>query len=133
MSAYHGQWTRAKNCSSGKVSPMGRPSEVRWALTVLTTSVSQVLCETQHKNFLRWSSQMKTDPTKRDSTKYCEFHRDHGHRKDDCIQLRKEIEYLIRRDIFVASWPQRVGARHCPHHLVSQLQLNTSNPWEKSG
>ena len=33
---------------------------------------------------------------KRDSTKYCEFHRDHGHRTDDCIQLRKKIEYLIR-------------------------------------
>ena len=40
---------------------------------------------------------MKTDPAKRDSTKYCEFHRDHRHRTDDCIQLRKEIEYLIRR------------------------------------
>ena len=40
---------------------------------------------------------MRTDPTKRDNTRYCEFHRDHGHRADDCIQLRKEIEYLIRR------------------------------------
>ena len=40
---------------------------------------------------------MKTDLAKRDLTKYCEFHRDHGHRIDDCIQLRKEIEYLIRR------------------------------------
>ena len=40
---------------------------------------------------------MKTDPTNRDLTKYCEFHRDHGHRIDDCFQLRKEIEYLIRR------------------------------------
>ena len=43
---------------------------------------------------------------KRDSTKYCEFHSDHGHRTDDCIQLRKEIEYLIRRGhlrLFVAS------------------------------
>ena len=40
---------------------------------------------------------MRSDPTKRDNTKYCEFHRDHGHRTDDCIQLRKEIEYLIRR------------------------------------
>ena len=49
---------------------------------------------------------MKTDPAKRDSTKYCEFHRDHGHRIDDCIQLGKEIEYLIRHghlSRFVAS------------------------------
>ena len=43
---------------------------------------------------------MKTDPAKRDLTKYCEFHRDHGHRTDDCIQLRKEIEYLILRGHF---------------------------------
>ena len=39
---------------------------------------------------------MKKDPAKRDSTKYREFHRDHGHRTDDCIKLRKEIEYMIR-------------------------------------
>ena len=49
---------------------------------------------------------MRSDPTKRDNTKYCEFHRDHGHWTDDYIQLRKEIEYLIRRGYlrrFVAS------------------------------
>ena len=40
---------------------------------------------------------MRTDPTKRNNTRYCEFHRDHGHRTDHCIHLRKEIEYLIRR------------------------------------
>ena len=65
--------------------------------TPLTATVSQVLREVQHEKFLRWPSQMRTDPTKRDNTRYCEFHRDHGHRTDDCIQLRKEIEYLIRR------------------------------------
>ena len=40
---------------------------------------------------------MKSDPAKRDDTKYCEFHKGHGHRTNDCIQLKKEIEYLIRR------------------------------------
>ena len=63
--------------------------------TPLTTSVSQVLREVQHERFLRWPSQMKSDPARRDDTKYCEFHKDHGHRTDDCIQLKKEIEYLI--------------------------------------
>ena len=65
--------------------------------TPLTASVSHVLHEVQHEKFMRWPSQVKSDPTKRDNTKYCEFHRDHGHRTDDCIQPRKEIEYLIRR------------------------------------
>ena len=53
--------------------------------TPLTATVSQVLREVQHEKFLRWPSQMRTDPTKRDNTKYCELHRDHGHRTDDCI------------------------------------------------
>ena len=40
---------------------------------------------------------MKSDPSTRYNTKYCEFHRDYGHRTDNCIQLKREIEFLIRR------------------------------------
>ena len=65
--------------------------------TPLTSIVSQVLREVQNEQFLRWPSQMKSDPATRDNTRYCEFHTDYGHRTDDYIQLRKEIEYLIRR------------------------------------
>ena len=65
--------------------------------TPLTACVSQVLREVRNEQFLRWLTQMKSDPTARDNTKYCEFHRDYGHRTDDCIQLKREIEYLIRR------------------------------------
>ena len=72
----------------------------------LTASVSQVLCEVQHEKFMRWPSQIKSNPVKRDNTKYCEFHKDHGHQTKDCIQLRKKIEYMIRRGhllLYVAS------------------------------
>ena len=65
--------------------------------TPLTTSVSQVLREVRNEQFLRWPTQMQSDPTTRDNTRYCEFHRDYGHRTDDCIQLKKEIEFLIKR------------------------------------
>ena len=75
--------------------PRQRYSPLRF--TPLTASVSQVLHEVQHEQFLRWPSQMRSNPTKRDNIRYCEFHRDHRHRTDDCIQIRKEIEYLIRR------------------------------------
>ena len=46
--------------------------------------------------YSRCPTQMKSDPTVRDNAKYCEFHRNYGHRTDDCIQLNREIEYLIR-------------------------------------
>ena len=67
------------------------------SFTPLTSSVSQVLHEVRNEQFLRWPTQMKSDPTIRDNTKYCEFHRDYGHRTDNCIQLKREIEYLIQR------------------------------------
>ena len=69
----------------GPPQPELQPRYPPWQFTPLTASVSQVLRETQHEKFLRWPSQMKTDPAKRDLTMYCEFHRDHRHRTDDCI------------------------------------------------
>ena len=65
--------------------------------TPLTASVSQVLHEVRNEEFLRWPTQMKSDPATRDNTKYYEFHKDYGHRTDNCIQLKREIEYLIQR------------------------------------
>ena len=65
--------------------------------TPLTASMSQVLHEVRNEQFLRWPTQMKSDPVTRDNTKYCEFHKDYGHRTNNCIQLKREIEYLIQR------------------------------------
>ena len=65
--------------------------------TPLTASVLQVLREVRNEQFLRWPTQMKSNPATRDNTRYCEFHWDYEHRTDDCIQLKKEIKYLIRR------------------------------------
>ena len=59
--------------------------------TPLTASVSQVLYEVRNEQFLRWPTQIKSDPATRDNTKYCEFHRDYGNRTDKCIQLKREI------------------------------------------
>ena len=69
----------------------------RYSPRRFSASVSQVLRKVRNEQFLRWPTQMKSDPTTRDNTRYCEFHRDYGHRTDDCIQLKREIEYLIRR------------------------------------
>ena len=68
---------------------------------------------------------MRSDPTKRDNTRYCEFHSDYGHRTDDRIQLRKEIEYLIRRVYlrrFVASEGQSQAQPPPPQQTTAQHQ-----------
>ena len=68
---------------------------------------------------------MRTDLTKRDSTKYCEFHRDHEHRTDDCIQLRREIEYMGHLRCFVASEGRDQAAPPSPRQpaLAQHQQL----------
>ena len=81
----------------GPPQSQGRQRYSPQCFTPLTASVSQVLQEVRNEQFLRWPIQMKSDPATRDTTKYCEFHRDYGHRTDNCIQLRREIEYLIQR------------------------------------
>ncbi|GJR92998.1 hypothetical protein Tco_0265172 [Tanacetum coccineum] len=40
---------------------------------------------------------MFTLANKRDQTKYCEIHEDHGHETNDCIDLWKEIEACVRK------------------------------------
>ncbi|GJV51869.1 reverse transcriptase domain-containing protein, partial [Tanacetum coccineum] len=39
---------------------------------------------------------MVTPVDKRDPNKYCEFHSDTGHSTDDCMQLRKQIDEMIK-------------------------------------
>ena len=63
----------------GPPQPELRQQYLHQQFTPLTAAISQVLREVQHEKFLRWPSQMRTDPTKRDNTRHCEFHRDHGH------------------------------------------------------
>ncbi|GJR33829.1 reverse transcriptase domain-containing protein [Tanacetum coccineum] len=39
---------------------------------------------------------MVTPAEKRDPNKYCEFHADTGHSTDECVQLRKQIDEIIK-------------------------------------
>ena len=100
--------------------------------TPLTASVSQVLREVRNEQFLRWPTQMKSDPTTRDNTKYCEFHRDYKHRTDNCIQLKREIEYLIqqgylRRFISPESQAQNQAQNQTPTQQPPPRQTTTQH------
>nr|GEY74556.1 hypothetical protein [Tanacetum cinerariifolium] len=41
---------------------------------------------------------MVTPVEKRNNSKFCEFYNDKGHSTDECVQLRKQIEELLRAD-----------------------------------
>ena len=72
---------------------------------------------------------MKSDPATRDNTKYCEFHRDYGHHTDNCIQLRREIEYLIQRGYlrrFIS--PRNQAQNQAQSQAQNQNQASTQQP-----
>ena len=97
--------------------------------TPLTASVSQVLHEVRNEQFLRWPTQMKSDPATRDNTKYCEFHRDYRNRTDNCIQLKREIEYLIQRGClrrFIS--PGNQAQNQAQSQAQNQNQASTQQP-----
>ena len=55
---------------------------------------TQILTEVKHQ--LPRPEGLRSPPNKRDRNKYCLYHHDHGHDTEGCIQLRDEIEELVR-------------------------------------
>ena len=49
---------------------------------------------------LKWPERMKGDLSKRNKSKHCCFHHDHGHDTDECYDLKQQIEVLIKQGKF---------------------------------
>ncbi|XP_077246024.1 uncharacterized protein LOC143885861 [Tasmannia lanceolata] len=65
--------------------------------TPLNTSGRHILAAIKGEEFVRWPTRMISKGNKRDKSKYCQFHRDHGHDTDECWHLKEEIELMINR------------------------------------
>ncbi|GJR10203.1 reverse transcriptase domain-containing protein [Tanacetum coccineum] len=87
---------RDKHVSRSANRHMESPRFPREAFTALIKSPSKILATSEGKSMLRPLPRMFTPASKRDRTRYCEFHEDHGHETNDCIDLRKEIEACVR-------------------------------------
>ncbi|XP_010445555.1 PREDICTED: uncharacterized protein LOC104728238 [Camelina sativa] len=46
---------------------------------------------------VRWPSKMKALENMCDTSKWCEFHNDQGHKTEDCISLRMEVNELLKK------------------------------------
>ena len=65
--------------------------------TPLTAPLGEVYA--QIKTDLPEPRKMKTPDRRRDNSKFCRYHKDHGHETDDCWKLKEEIEKLIQRGL----------------------------------
>ncbi|XP_050207935.1 uncharacterized protein LOC126657310 [Mercurialis annua] len=63
-----------------------------------TTRTNVLFWVKDSREKVRWPRKMNAaSASKRDNSKYCEFHRDNGHTTDECWHLKEEIEKLIER------------------------------------
>ncbi|GAA0149221.1 hypothetical protein LIER_36888 [Lithospermum erythrorhizon] len=66
-------------------------------LIPLRVSIAEVYFQIKGKNLLPKSVRMRSAVGRRDKTRYCEYHREHGHDTNECRILNAEIEKLIKR------------------------------------
>ena len=76
-----------------KTEPLRFQPEV---FTPLNASFTKVFMVIKGDSAFRWPPKMRTDPFKRDHSRFCEYHGDHGHSTEDCMVLRREIEVFVR-------------------------------------
>ncbi|KAK0576105.1 hypothetical protein LWI29_011966 [Acer saccharum] len=63
--------------------------------TPLTGDQEEILSVVEDKGLAKYPRQQSAN-ARRDTTKYCRFHKDHGHDTSKCFQLHDHIESLIR-------------------------------------
>ena len=63
----------------------------------MNAPLNQVLMQIKDDLSLIWLEKIKGDPSKWNKSKYCRFHRDHGHNTDEYYDLKQQIEVLIKQ------------------------------------
>ncbi|RVW72070.1 hypothetical protein CK203_054794 [Vitis vinifera] len=87
-------------------------------LTPLTVSYEKLLPIIQDLFDFKWPGPIRTDPTKRDHSKKCAYHKEHGHTTERCRSLHYLVERLIK-------------AGHLKQYLCSEARVRDT-PWSRN-
>ncbi|XP_010268094.1 PREDICTED: uncharacterized protein LOC104605153 [Nelumbo nucifera] len=65
--------------------------------TALNAKRGEILMQIKMAEYVRWPPLMRGDPANKNPNMYCHFRRDIGHDTKNCLNLKDEVEKLIRR------------------------------------
>ena len=89
-------------------------------LTPLTVSYEKLIFMIQDLSDFRWPRPIRTDPAKRDHSKMCAYHKEHGHTTERC----KSLHYLVER---------LIKAGHLKQYLRSEARVRDTSQSRDSG
>ena len=124
-----GQASRSGTKRSAKLPDQLGPSDRRQEgpsrperppLTPLSISYEKLLPMIQDMSDFRWPRPLGTDPSRRDHSKKCIFHKEHGHTTETC----RCLHYLVKR---------LIKARHLKQYLRSNARGRDASRNHNSG
>ncbi|GMN70161.1 hypothetical protein TIFTF001_039206 [Ficus carica] len=99
----------------------------------LGISPSELIAHLKRQDFVTWPKKLPENPA-RDTSKYCEFHKDHGHNTVDCRALRAEVAELLKkghlREFLTEKGRETYGlsGEHKERRVVQQIEETPSPP-----
>ena len=86
---------------------------------VFREPVHQVLEKIKNKSFFKWPNKMAGNPTRRNSSLYCQYHQDQGHNTKECRNLWDHLEQLV----------QEGKLKELLHHSSGWTKQTGLDPW----
>ncbi|RVW30694.1 hypothetical protein CK203_097308 [Vitis vinifera] len=97
-------------------------------VTPLSVSYEKLLPMIQGLSDFRWPRPLETDPSIRDRSKKCAFHKDHGHTTETCRSLQYLVERLIKAGHLKQYLRSDTGGRDVSQHHNSEAPRAQSPP-----
>ncbi|XXG67552.1 hypothetical protein AAC387_Pa06g0874 [Persea americana] len=64
--------------------------------TVFKESIYKLLSKIKTQPFFKWPQPMRGDSSSRDQSKFCAYHKQNGHRTEDCKTFKAHLENLVK-------------------------------------
>ena len=82
-----------RECPDRRITDVNRRKDDKGTQTVkftpLVMHIDKILMQIKDEHYLKWLRPLHSSPHIRDKNKYCRFHKDHGHYKEDCRDLKE--------------------------------------------